>query len=295
MMRLSISLFLIGFVIRSGAAQVSQSPVRIVPVPGNSIDIDIYGRIYVLDEARCTLRLYSKDGTFLREMGGQGWDNDRLDKAVSVWAKDGMSVYIADYGNHRIQRYDRSLDFVASFSTRDDADPGVRFGYPAGVALSRQGELYLTDGENTRVLKVSGFSTVERAFGGIDAGKGRLLNPSRLEIGPKDNLYVLDGDRVVVFDSFGNYLREIGGGPEGGGMVMCADDAGLLVLDKSRLMTFDGEDRLRGTLPRQSVCPDSLGPVRGMVASLGRLHLLTGLGVYVIPDPRTVAENALTK
>ena len=228
-------------------------------------------------------------------MGGMGWGNDQFDHPSGIWARNGIDVFVADEGNHRIQRFDRSLNFVASFSTREDNDPDVRFGYPAGVALSRQGELYLTDGENTRVLRVSGFSRVERVFGGNDAGKGRLLNPSRLEIGPKDNLYVLDGDRVVVFDSFGNYLHEIGGAPDGAGMVICADVAGLMVLDKNNLISFDGEDRLRNTLPRQSVCPDSLGAVRGMVASLGRLHFLTALGIYVVADPRTAPDNVLTK
>jgi hypothetical protein len=50
---------------------------------------------------------------------------------------------------------------------------------------------------------------VERAFGGFDAGLGRLIRPSQLACGPDDRIYVLDASRVVVFDAFGNYLSRL--------------------------------------------------------------------------------------
>jgi len=69
----------------------------------------------------------------------------------------------------------RSATGICLFlSARDNDNADVPFGYPADVALSRQGELYVIDGDNKRILKVKGASTVEKSFGGFDAG-GVLL------------------------------------------------------------------------------------------------------------------------
>ncbi len=119
-------------------------------------------------------------------------------------------MYVADYGNHRIQRFDRNLSFISSFSTRDDPDPGVRFGYPRSVAQSRFGPIFLVDGENRRILKINSSGEVEKAFGDIGGGEGRLESPSRIRLGDDDHAYVLDGSRIVVFDIFGNYSGTLG-------------------------------------------------------------------------------------
>ena len=118
-----------------------------------------------------------------------------------------------------------------------------RFGYPVDVALSRMGDLYICDGENSRILKVNGLNMVEKEFGGFGGGKGRLQKPTGVEIGPKDFLYILDGGRVVVFDSFGNYVRELCEGLFRNPVSVFADDNSIAVLDDDTLYCFDRNER----------------------------------------------------
>ena len=175
-----------------------------------AFSIDPEGVIYVLDGATNTLKKLSNTGDSVAQIGGYGWAELAFDQPADVFTPNGLDVYVADYGNHRIQRFDRNLNFGSSLSLRDNENVSQRFGYPQSVALSRQGALFIVDGENTRILKVSSDRTVERVFGGLDAGKGRLNAPKRVRVDNNDRVYVQDGNHLVMFDVFGNYIRTIG-------------------------------------------------------------------------------------
>lgn len=172
--------------------------------------VDPDDNVYVLDAATNELLKLSVNGRILAKVGGYGWTQDEFDQPKDVIAPNGLDVYVADYGNHRVQHFDRNLNFVSSFSTRDDPQTETPFGYPKSVALSRSGELFITDGENKRVLKTGASNDVEGILGDVRAGKGMLRLPERVRVSESDNVYVQDGNAIVVFDFFGNYLRDIG-------------------------------------------------------------------------------------
>lgn len=259
--------------------QASAKAQPILEVTGNDFDVDLYGRIFVLDRVHNTLKLFSQKGDLLKEVGGAGWNDGQFDSPQGVWARNGIDVFVADYGNHRIQRFDRNLNFVSSFSTRDNDDPGRRFGYPADVTLSRQGDLFLCDGENIRVLKVSGFNSVEGTFGEFGAGKGRLLKPSKIETGPKDYLYVTDNGRVMVYDSFGNFVQELGPVKFSGELLVYADMQGIVVVQEDTVYCFDGGNRWVSSFPLALLGTIRQSDVKSMVIANDRTYFLTDTGV----------------
>jgi hypothetical protein len=258
-------------------------------IRGNSLDIDINGNLLVLDREKCTLRQYVSDTLLVREIGGPGWENDQFDSPAGLWARNGIDVFVADYGNHRIQRFDRSLSFVASFSTRENDNPDQRFGYPTDVALSRLGDLFICDTENTRIVKVNRFSRVERVFGGFDAGKGRLRNPSELEVGPSDHVYVLDVPRILIFDTFGNYIGDLAGGFFKNPSCLYADGDGVVVCDEHVLYCFDQHGRPATSVPLNSLLGSSDLSVRSLAFGKTTLYLLTSGGLITAPSPRPSA------
>ena len=186
------------------------------------------------------------------------------------------------------QWFDRSLNFVSSFSTRESGNPDERFGYPSGVALSRLGELFICDTENSRIVKVDRFSTVERTFG-EGGGAGHLSSPSSVAAGPKDEVYVIDGARVAAFDAFGNYLRDLMPGLLVHPAALYADNDVVAVLDSAAIFFFDAEGRPAGAVRTGSLLPSG-GDVRAIALSGGSLYLLTGEGLYRTADPRGAAN-----
>ena len=49
----------------------------------------------------------------------------------------------------------------------------------------------------------------QRPFGGFDAGAYALSDPQKLAVSPDNNIYVLDGKQIIVFDQYGNGLSVI--------------------------------------------------------------------------------------
>lgn len=202
-------------------------------------DYDIQGNIYVVDRAENVLVKYSPRGDSLIAVSGFGSGTLQFDGPVAVCARSANDIYVADYHNHRIQRFDRSLDYVTTIYRRDDADERNRFGYPRDIAVTRQGDLLIVDGENRRIMKMDAFGNVAGVFGDINAGAGRLLNPSKVEVDGNDNAYVLDGARLLQFDAFGSYVRDMPLLPNVTPVSISIDRDTLTVLDSTTVQLYD--------------------------------------------------------
>ena len=177
-------------------------------VAGGDIDYDIQGNIYAVDRGGNALVKYSATGDSLGSVRGFGAGNLSFDEPVAVAARRGTDVYVADYNNHRIQRFNRTLDYITTISTRNDPDERYRFGYPRDLALTRQGDLLVIDGENRRIIRINPQGKVAGSFGGSEAGGGRLVDPVQIDVDERDNIYVLDRTRLIVYDPLGSYIHD---------------------------------------------------------------------------------------
>jgi len=280
-------LLLLGFFLLPGPLRLGAQD-KTLPYVGHGLDVDIYGNLYILNTEKNAIYMIDDRGRLVRELGGAGWGNEQFDLPSGIWARNGMNVFVADYGNHRIQRFDRTLSYVSTFATRDEDDPHTRFGFPTDVSVSRLGDLFLCDTENVRVLKVNRFTHVERVFGGFGGGEGRLQEPSQLEVGPNDHVYVLDGERVLVFDTFGNYLSELGMGLFDSPQSLFADERGVVVLSDGTLFCFDSAERFFLRVGIEEILDPAGEELRAVSMGGGHLYLLMSDGVHVLNDPRAV-------
>ncbi len=161
------------------------------------------GFIYVTDAG--TNEIYKLDtlGNVLKYAGGYGWDDGLFDNPSDIFANP-LSVYVCDKNNHRIERFDKDLNFIWQLSTRNSDTTNQRFGYPMGCAVSQQGDLYVLDSENKRIVKFDLFGNFVQNFGGYDAGNYSLINPKKITISSGNNVFIADDKRLVEFDQFGN-------------------------------------------------------------------------------------------
>ncbi len=169
------------------------------------------GILYVTDEG--TNEVYKLDtlGNVLKYTGGFGWDESQFDTPSDVFANP-LSVYICDKNNSRIERFNKDLNYISSLYTRDSDNKSERFGYPISCALSQQGDLYILDSENKRIVKFDLFGNFVQNFGGYDAGSFSLSKPKQLAISTDNKIYVLDADRILIFDQYGNNITSFNTG-----------------------------------------------------------------------------------
>ncbi len=239
------------------------------------IAVDASGTIYVLDDARHTLSLFSERGTHQRLVGGYGWDATTLDRPTGV-ATDGLTIYVSDYGNHRIVRYDRNLVFLSALSTRDTSISSAQFGYPLGLALSKQGDLFVLDGENLRVVQFDSRSGFVRSFGSLEAGEGRLQRPLEVAVSEDDKVLVLEPDRIAQFDYAGNFLSSIGRGTFTGAKGMAVGRRGIMVVANDTLHLFDSKGSVRWAMAASEILSEySLAPLQDVAMWKDRLLIVS--------------------
>ena len=101
------------------------------------------------------MQAFGKDGEFLRKWGGpfalniygpfNGWFT-----TVTAIALDGKgNVFVADFYNHRIQKFTRDGEFLTSFGVEGNGEG--EFFHPIAMAAAANGSIYVVDFGNNRI------------------------------------------------------------------------------------------------------------------------------------------------
>ncbi len=154
-----------------------------------AIAIDQAGYAYIaLTDLHAIWRL-DPDGNSI-SWGGEGNGEGEFShpKGIAV-APDG-SVYVADSGNDRIQRFTSGGAFIAQWGS-----PGVdagQFSWPSSIAVCGEGNVYVTEVEGHRVQKFTPEGDFIIQWGSGGKGAGELSGPSGVAVDSDGSLYVLD-------------------------------------------------------------------------------------------------------
>lgn len=218
-----------------------------------AISVDPKGALYVADTGNNRIQKLSPTGEVLGMVGGFGWGDNQFQRPEDLCAENGLDLFVADYENRRIIRCDRALHWIDAYYYPATGDEKRSLGFPAGVALSIHSDLFITDAENMRILKVNALREAVHSFGDFAEGEGELVEPQQITIDFSDRIYVSDRKRgcIVMYDYFGNYLQTVGKGflkePEG----LCIGRQGaLFVADggRNQVIIFSGDGRIIGTV-----------------------------------------------
>ena len=173
-----------------------------------SFYINSTGAVFITDNI--TDEVYQLDtlGNLLNFIGGYGWEINAFDDPVDIYA-DPLRVFVTDKNNHRIQRFDKNLNFIFQFYSRDNKIEEERFGYPLSAISSNLGDVYILDSENIRILKFDLFGNFIQQIGGYDYGSFALSNPKQLAVSMQNEIYVIDGNYIYIYDNYGTGLNEI--------------------------------------------------------------------------------------
>jgi uncharacterized protein (TIGR03663 family) len=177
------------------------------------------GSMYVVDMRNARVEQFSKDGAFVRQFGtlghgdGQLWyESGRGPTGIAV-DKDG-NVYVADTWNYRIEKYSADGKFLAQWGVflnlvTGPANSGDRktglYG-PRGIAIGPDGDVYVTDTGNGRVVVYDANGVFQREFGTKGSGPDQLDEPVGIAVSADGSrVYVADSNnaRVSVFDASG--------------------------------------------------------------------------------------------
>lgn len=206
------------------------------------VAVDKEGNVYVADTYNDRVRLITKEGV-VRTLAGAGsaayadgaGASALFDTPCGVAVNDAGDVYVADTGNDRLRKItkdgqvttlnlfnpptnaqpanaDTKTNDSASANTNDNANAAnvsaavpFELSNPAGLALTRDGFLYVTEVDRGRVVQIAPDGTARVIAGlgsGFDDGDGlddaRFNQPSGVALAPDGSLVVADGANYLV-------------------------------------------------------------------------------------------------
>ena len=186
------------------------------------------------------------DFAFQAAWGAQGSEAGLYTSPMGVAVDDNGFVYVADSGNHRIQKLSPGGEVVAVWGSLGTA-PG-RLNRPWGIAVAN-GQVFVADRDNQRIQV---FDTNGAYLTGWEIPGARPAGIAS----DGANVYVSDsaGHRVLVFTSAGAHVRDWGGygalfgqmySPRG---IALAPDGSVLVADTGnhRIQRFSVEGQFAG-------------------------------------------------
>ncbi|MDX9925195.1 MAG: NHL repeat-containing protein [Ignavibacteriaceae bacterium] len=167
-----------------------------------SFSIDPLKNIYVAEGDNNEIIKLDTTGVILKKIGGFGWGSSSFDFPADIFAFS-LKIYAADKNNDRIQIFDKDLNYLSEFSTKSKKEEDYFFRRPSCIAISNQGDFIILDSDNNRILKFDMSGNFNMQIGGFDAGDYSLISPNYFCLDSQGNLYVIDGDKLVIFDPFG--------------------------------------------------------------------------------------------
>ncbi len=183
------------------------------------IAVDANGNVYVSDATANTIRKISPAGVVstLAGLAGTPGSADgtgasaRFAVPYAVAVDTTGTVFVVDHGNHTIRKVtaDGVVTTLAgtagSAGSTDGSGAAARFRYPSGVAVDRDGSVFVADTDNhvIRQISLSGEVTTVGGAGTPGSADGvgtaaRFFNPKGIAADPTGRIYVADRGNHAV-------------------------------------------------------------------------------------------------
>jgi DNA-binding beta-propeller fold protein YncE len=156
------------------------------------------GRVSVLDA----------DGNWLSYIGSKGLGDGNLVGPQNLAVDEDGYLYVVDYGNRRICKFDPDGKFILSFGLSIPGRPGFPafegLLSPTGIA-AREGLVYAADSVAKRIFLFDR-NGIYRGFLAVEG----LGGPESLRFLSDGKLLVADANRIVLIDPASAVVRELG-------------------------------------------------------------------------------------
>ncbi len=162
------------------------------------------GNLYVTDMGQKDIRIFDKEGKYLRAFGkGVGLSKPT---GIAVDEKRGR-VYVVDAGAMTVKVFDMEGGYLYDLGKGKGSELG-QFGFPSNIAVNTEGQVYVVDSMNFRVEVFNPEGEAQFAFGELGDTPGSFARPKGIAIDQRGYVYVVDAAfrNVQVFEDSGQLL-----------------------------------------------------------------------------------------
>jgi DNA-binding beta-propeller fold protein YncE len=181
---------------------------------------DSKDRVFIFSRSEHPVTVFEANGSFVCS-----WGEGVFSRPHGIFIGPDDTVYCTDDVGHTVRKFTADGKLLLSLGTpgtpsatgassmdyRTILRAGPPFHYPTNVALSLQGEIYVTDGYgNARVHKFAVDGRLLFSWGKPGSGPGEFHLPHGIAVGRDGTVYVADREnsRIQLFTPGGGYLAE---------------------------------------------------------------------------------------
>ncbi|KAL5496657.1 hypothetical protein EMCRGX_G012990 [Ephydatia muelleri] len=188
------------------------------------------GDIYVLSDDHC-IYVFDQASQLKNIIGSSGCGDGQFAWPSGLSIK-GDVLYVADSGNHRVQKLTSSGKFIRKFGQQGSGRG--EFSWPMAVTIDSNNQVFVSDWDNHRIqiFNIHGdwLSTID----GTGSGNHSFQSPNGLALDPQGNIHVaaFNSNTIKVFTKEDVYVRMYGdpNGPSG----IAIDDEGYSLVSEAR-------------------------------------------------------------
>ena len=161
---ISILLFILGYN-ASLQAQENEQEEKDIIFSGLENATSIYAtqdHLFVVESGKHRLLKLDHNGNLIETLGGLGTGDYQFDTPIGVDATNGLKIYVTDYGNERIQVYDRRFQYLGSI-TGESGFQNRRIS-PTQLVVNDFGELFVYDESSKSILKFDQYGSFRDSF-----------------------------------------------------------------------------------------------------------------------------------
>jgi DNA-binding beta-propeller fold protein YncE len=184
------------------------------------VAVDSRDRVFVFNRGEHPVMVFDADGSFIKS-----WGEGVFGRPHGIFIGPDDAVYCTDDVGHSVRKFtvDGKLLLTlgtpgapsdtgaASMDYRTIVRAGPPFHYPTNVALSSEGDIYVSDGYgNARIHKFSPGGSLLFSRGKPGSGPGEFQLPHGIAVGRDGTVYVADREnsRIQLFTPKGEFLAE---------------------------------------------------------------------------------------
>ena len=188
--------------------------------------------VIVSDGQNHRVQIVTKSGRIVKSFGEFGAGDGQLNHPHGVAVDSENRILVADSGNSRIQIF--SHDGVSIGKIAHDG-----LACPWGVAVTRAGDVAVTDYNNHKVCVFQPNGTLRFQFGSRGTGNGEFNNPAGIAVDETGQILVADrsNHRVQIFQPSGSFVTKFGGKGQDDGLMRYP--AGVSVDQSGKLLVAD--------------------------------------------------------
>lgn len=210
----------------AGSAGISGSADGLATARFNNpigLAVDVAGNVYVGDRQNHTIRKIAPDRTVVTLAGSKGVSGSsdgagasaRFSQPLGLAVDTEGNVFVADSGNSTIRKITPN-GVVSTFAGTAGSLGGVngigsaaRFRAPYGVALDSSGNLYVADGDNHSIRKITPGGTVSTLAGSLGTGGSANGTGNTARLNHPEGLTVDGAGNVFVADTWNHTIRKV--------------------------------------------------------------------------------------